>query len=137
MTFAGVNYLAILFAGAAGFAFGAGYYMTLGKVWMHALGKTKEDIEREKSPVPFVFAVLAQFVIAIMIAGMLGHIAEYDMNAPNGVLTALTIWFGFVVTTMTVNYSFQGARPMLTLIDAGHWLGVFLIQGLIIGAMGA
>ena len=137
MAFSGISYLAVLVAAVAGFAFGSLWYGLLGKAWLAALGKTKEDIEREKSPVPFVFAVLAQFVIAIMIAALLGHIAEYDMNAPNGVLTALIIWFGFVVTTMTVNYSFQGARPMLTLIDAGHWLGVFLIQGLIIGAMGA
>ena len=45
------------------------------------------------------------------------------------------IWFGFVVTTMTVNYAYHGARPKLTLIDGAHWLGVLLIQGMILGLL--
>ena len=46
------------------------------------------------------------------------------------------IWLGFVITTMVVNYAFHGARHALTLIDGGHWLGVLLIQGAILGGWG-
>ena len=33
-------------------------------------------------------------------------------------------------------HAFQGARPSLTFIDGGHWLGVLLIQGAILGWWG-
>ena len=75
MTFAGVNYLAILIATVAGFAFGAAYYMSLSKPWLAALGKTKEQMAAE-------------------------------------------------------------GRGSLTIIDGIHWLGVLVIQGAIIGALG-
>ena len=44
MTFAGVNYLAILIATSAGFAFGAAYCMSPSKPWLAAIGKTKDEI---------------------------------------------------------------------------------------------
>ena len=44
MTFAGPNYLAILIAAFAGFGWGAGYYMTLSKQWLAAVGMTKEQL---------------------------------------------------------------------------------------------
>lgn len=41
-----------------------------------------------------------------------------------------------VITTMAVNHAFQGQRGALTLTDGGHWLGVLLIQGAILGWWG-
>jgi hypothetical protein len=38
--------------------------------------------------------------------------------------------------TMIVNYAFHGAKRALTVIDGGHWMGVLLIQGAIIGWWG-
>jgi hypothetical protein len=37
---------------------------------------------------------------------------------------------------MMVNHGFGGARPMLTMIDAGHWLAVLVVEGAVIGAFG-
>ncbi|MFV0296607.1 MAG: hypothetical protein ACK5JT_10870 [Hyphomicrobiaceae bacterium] len=42
---------------------------------------------------------------------------------------------GFVATAIVVNHQFQMRNPMLTLIDAGHWLGVLLIQGAIVAPL--
>jgi hypothetical protein len=36
--------------------------------------------------------------------------------------------FGFVFTTMTVNYAFSGRDRRLLLIDAGNWLIVLLVM---------
>jgi Protein of unknown function (DUF1761) len=58
------------------------------------------------------------------------------VTARNGLITGFFIWIGFVITTMAVNYGFQGAKPMLTVIDGAHWLGVLLLQGLVIGSIG-
>ena len=53
-----------------------------------------------------------------------------------GLISAGFLWLGFVIPTMVVNYAFHGARQSLTVIDGGHWLGVLLIQGAIMGWWG-
>ena len=42
MTFAGINYLAVLIAAVAGWVAGALWYMALAKPWMAAVGTTQE-----------------------------------------------------------------------------------------------
>ena len=49
MTFAGVNYLAILIAAVAAWLAGAGWYMCFGKTWMAALGTTPEAMEKNQA----------------------------------------------------------------------------------------
>lgn len=136
MTFAGINYLAVAVAAVAGFAFGAAYYTTLGNRWLAALGKTREEIEAAPSKVPFLIAAVAQLVIAFMLAGIIGHLGETALTIRDGLITGLFVWIGFVLTTLSVNYAFQGATAMLAVIDSGHWLGVLLLQGLVIGWIG-
>lgn len=126
-----VNYIAILVAAVAGFAFGAVWYMALAKPWMAAAGLA----ERPKpKPAPFLIAFAAQLVMAWMLAGALGHLGDVSVVA--GLITAALIWVGFVATTMIVNHRFQGAKWSLTLIDAGHWLGVLLVMGVVLGLFG-
>lgn len=136
MNFAGVNYLAVVVAAVASFVFGSVYYMALGKSWMAALGKTEADMKANMSPVPFIVAAVAQLVMAFMLAGVIGHLGQGMVTAKNGLIAGFFVWLGFVATTLAVNHGFQGARRSLTLIDGGHWLGVLLIQGLVLGLMG-
>ncbi len=138
MPFAGINYLAVILAAAAGFAFGSLYYMTLGKAWMAALGKTESEIKGagKMSPLPFIIAAVAQLVMAYFLAGVISHLGAEAVNVTKGLATAFFVWLGFVITAMAVNHAFQGAKRALTLIDGGHWLGVLLLQGLVIGLFG-
>jgi hypothetical protein len=137
MTFAGVNYFAVIVATLAGFGLGAIWYMVLSKPWLAAIGKTQAELKRgtgSAKALPFVIAIVALFVMAWMLAGLMGHIG--DVTVRGGLISGAFIWFGFVLTTMSVNHAFGGARPTLTLIDGGHWLAVLLIQGAVIGAFG-
>ncbi len=140
MTFAGINYLAVFIAGLAGFGFGAVYYMTLARPWMDAIGWTAEQQaahvrgELNPSKVPFVIGIVANFVMAWVLAGIIGHMGEITIRS--GLISAAFAWLGFVVTTLAVNYAFGARKPMLTVIDGGHWLGVLLIMGAVIGAFG-
>ncbi len=136
MPFSGINHLAVLVAAIAAFAFGAAYYMTLGKAWMAALGKTPGDEKAKGRPAAYAVAALAQLVIAYVLAGLMGHLGEAAYSARGGAFTGALVWLGFVLTTMSVNHAFQGAKRSLTLVDGGHWLGVFLVQGLALGAFG-
>lgn len=126
-----VNYIAILVAAVAGFAFGAVWYMALGKPWMAAVGMTEQP---KPNPAVFLMTFVAQLIMAWMLAGALGHLGDVSIVA--GLITAALIWVGFVATTLVVNHRFQGAKWSLTLIDGGHWLGVLLVMGVVLGLFG-
>ena len=138
MSFAGVNYLAMLIATIAAFAFGAAYYMSLSRPWLAAIGKTKEQIVAEGggTPVPFIVSIVALAVMAWVLAGGIAHLGPSPVTLKNGVVSALFMWLGFVITTMAVNNAFGQRKASLTIIDGIHWLGVLVIQGAIIGVMG-
>ena len=136
MTFAGMNYVAVLIAAVAGFAFGAAYYMTLSNAWLAASGMTKEQLPEKRSPTPFIVSIVALLIMAWVLAGTMGHLGPGQVTLKNGVISGLFVWLGFVITTLSVNYAFGQRKPMLTVIDGIHWLGVLVIQGAIIGAMG-
>ncbi|SON57878.1 hypothetical protein HDIA_4337 [Hartmannibacter diazotrophicus] len=134
MDFTGISYLAVVLAAVAGFAVGALWYgLLFGRAWMTALGKSREDLGGGARP--FVTSIIANLVMAWLLAGLIGHIGPVD--PVSGLITAFFVWLAFIATTMTVNYAFQGARPALLLIDAGHWLAVLLVMGLVIGLVGA
>ncbi len=138
MGFAGMNYTAIFFAAVASFMFGAVYYGALGKPWMAAQGKTEADIKNSGRPLPMLLALsfVSALIMAWVLAGLIGHMGPGRVTIRTGLISALFAWVGFVATTMTVNHGYQGARWSLTLIDGGHWLGVLLLQGAIIGWLG-
>lgn len=134
MDFAGMNYLAIVIAAVVSFLFGGVWYNVLATQWMAAIGKTRAQLPDEKPAM--LIAAGAQFVMAFVLAGLIGHLGQGQVTLANGVISAAFVWAGFILTTLATNHAFQGATRMLTLIDAGHWLGVLLIQGAIIGWMG-
>jgi Protein of unknown function (DUF1761) len=138
MTFAGVNYLAVLIAAVAGWLAGAAWYMSLGKYWRDALGMTAEQMaENRKNPyawVPFVLVFVTNLVMAWTLAGILGHFGTVTLK--DGVITGALCWFGFVLTAMLANNAFAMRSYRLTAIDGGHYLVVLAIMGATIGAMG-
>lgn len=132
MTFAGLNYLAILIAAVAAFAWGAAYYTTLSKQWLAAVGR----VEPNKSPTPFIISFVALIVMAWVLAGTLGHLGPGQVTVKNGIISGLFLWLGFIATTVFVNNAYPGRKLSLSAIDSLHWLGVVVIQGAVIGAMG-
>jgi hypothetical protein len=136
MVFAGINYLAIVIAALSSFGFGALYYMSLAKPWMASIGKTEEDLKANSSKTPFIVTIVAELVMAWVLAGALGHLGPGQVSLRNGMITGFILWAGFVITTLAVNHAYEGAKRTRTLIDGGHWLGVLLIQGLVIGFFG-
>jgi hypothetical protein len=142
MAFVTVNYLSILVAAVAAWLFGAVYYGALGRHWVAAHGKTMEQFNQERAAKtgiagawPFILAFVAQIIMAWVLYGILVHLNAFTLRA--GMISAAFCWFGFVLTTMAVNNAFGGRKAMLTAIDGGHWLGVLLIIGAIVGWWGA
>jgi hypothetical protein len=136
MVFAGLNFLAIVIAALAAFAWGAIYYMSLSKQWLAAVGITKEQMQTGRSPAPFIISFVALIVMAWVLAGTLGHLGPGQVTLKNGVISGLFLWLGFIATTVFVNNAYPGRKYSLSVIDSIHWLGVVVIQGAVIGAMG-
>jgi len=140
MTFSGINYIAVLIAAVAAWLASAAWYMSLGRIWTAAVGKTSEQMAADRTRpgayVPFLYVFIADLIIAWMLAGLLGHLGSGQVNLQNGVVSAAFCWFGFILTTMVANYTFAGRNIRLLLIDAGNWLIVLIVIGAVIGAMG-
>lgn len=138
MTFAGMNYWAVLMGAVAAWMLGALWYSVLSKPWMAAAGVSKAQIEENTGSVraflPFVVAFLAALVMAWVLAGIMGHLGRLSIK--NGVIAGAFCWFGFTMPTMVVNYTFGRRRPLLMLIDGAYWLAALLVMGAVIGGLG-
>ena len=98
MTFAGVNYLAVLIAAVAAWIAGAAWYMSLSKFWLAAAGITPEKMQVGKNNpyawVPFVLVFVGHLVMAWTLAGIVGHFGM--VNVKDGIITGALCWLGFV-----------------------------------------
>ncbi|MBI3701459.1 MAG: DUF1761 domain-containing protein [Afipia sp.] len=135
----GVNVVAVIVAAIAAWLFGAVYYHQLSKTWLKALGKTSAQLQRARKfgmsqTALLVLTFVAELVMAAILAALI--IRAGAVTIKSGLAWGAVIWFGFMLTAMAVNYSFADRKPLLTAIDAGHWLGVMLIIGTVIGAFG-
>jgi hypothetical protein len=136
-----VNFLSVVIAAVVAWIFGAIYYTSLGKFWMAAQGKTAESCKAEfaaKSGLakfaPFVLSFVGGLIMGVVTYGILTHSGLWSWHA--GIVTGAFCWFGFVVTTVVINNAYSGRKIMLSVIDCGHWLGVLIIIGGIVGWMG-
>lgn len=139
MDFSHVNYVAVMLAAGASFAFGGLWYGALSKQWMAAAGLEPEDIKPPNGPVltPYISTFVAELVMAFVLAAAIREIVDADVvTVTAGMQAGILIWLGFVLTSLIVNHAFQGTKKALTLIDGGHWLGVLLLQGAVLGGFG-
>ncbi len=111
--------LSVVVAALGGWIFGLLYYRALG---------------RRPAVSAIVITFFADLVMATMLFGIVFHIGE--VNVERALFSAIMIWIGFVATTLTVNGRLAQDSWSKTLIDAGHWLGVLLVMGLVIGLFG-
>lgn len=134
MIFSDINFLAVLVAAVAGFAFGAIWYMTLSKPWMAAA--RIDPSKGSRSIQPFIVSFIMLIVIAVVMFVIINSVYLGEFSLSNGLLTGFVLWLGFMLPTMAVNQRYQGYGWGLTIIDALHWLGVALIIGAILGLWG-
>ena len=120
MIFHGMNYLAVILAALAGMMAGAAWYGALAKPWMKAVGMSEEP---KQNPKIYIVALISQFLIAYILAGLIGHIGTYTIFG--GVLSALFCWAGFTIAPMMTNHRFHNAT-------SGRILSYFEIKLLVL-----
>jgi hypothetical protein len=126
--------VAILLAAVAAWIFGAAWYMALGKAWQAALGRDPDECKGQKMPLgPLVGTFLAELVMATVLSQVLQRTSVVGWQW--GALSGLEIGIGLMATTTIVNNLYPGRKPMLSVIDGAHWIGVAVIQCTIIGSL--
>lgn len=134
MSYFAVNWLAVVLATVASFAFGAAWYMILSKQWLAAIGKTRDQIN-SADYTPYIWSAALLFVMAYFIA-LLTPALLGSNSVTNGLIVGAHTWLGFVITSMIINHRYEGAPWSRTLIDGGYLLIVLLIDGVVIGLFG-
>lgn len=120
---------AVLYAFIAGLITGWVWYAIAGQVWKSAVASAGGI----NSPRRYIFSAIAQIIMTIMLAITIKRLGETTIAG--AIETGFAVWFGFVMTTILVNYANLGARLTLTVIDGVHWLLVFLVMSAVIGAV--
>jgi len=138
MTFAGMNYWAVLMAAVAAWMLGALWYSLLAKPWMTAAGVTDPrkgaNVGSVRAFLPYILAFAAALVMSWVLAGIMGHVGPLSIR--NGVISGAFCWLGFTIPALAVNYTFGRRSPLLLVIDGGYWLAALVVMGVIIGGLG-
>lgn len=128
-----MQFISVIVAAFAGFAFGAVWYMTLSKPWMAAaeIPMTADGKpDGNGSPLPFVLSGIAM----LLVAGMMRHVFVLSGidTIGEGLFSGLGIGLFFISPWIMINNAY-GMRPFrLTLIDAGYATFGCAIIGLVL-----
>lgn len=123
-----MDFINVIIAGIAGYAFGAVWYGFLGKHWQAATGLTADDVK----PANNISAYIVGLICNIVIAGMMRHIfvASGVAGLTNSIVSGFGLGLFIAGAFLMINYSFAKRSSTLKLIDIGHAAGV----GAVIGA---
>ncbi|KAB7614635.1 DUF1761 domain-containing protein [Amylibacter sp. SFDW26] len=112
-----MEYLSVIAAGIAAFAFGAVWYMSLSKPWMEAAGVSEEQAHNAGA-----VTYLTGLISAILVAGMMRHVfvgTGVD-SLGKGVISGLGLGLFIATPWIATNYGFAGRPMKLLLIDGGY-----------------
>jgi len=141
MSSGGINLVAVLAAAVAGFLFGGIWYGAFSRQALARSAKTDKPRPRlsrfRVDTVPLIVTFVAMLIMAYVLAGAMGTLEAGELTVRSGIVSALFAWAGFVMTSLVVGHMVEGVSGLATLVDAGHWLGVLVIQGAVIGWLGA
>lgn len=123
-----MDFINVIIAGIAGYAFGAVWYGIFGKQWQATTGLTADDVKPSNN----ISAYIIGIVCNIVIAGMIRHIfvASGVAGLANSVVSGLGLGLFIAGAFLMINYSFTKRSLTLKWIDIGHAAGV----GAVIGA---
>ena len=109
-----MEFLNVIAAAVAAFAFGAVWYIAMSKPWMAAAGVTEAE-QRASGPVPFVVGLLAMVLVAGMMRHLLGTSGVTSVGG--GAIGGFGIGAFLITPWVAMNYAFALRKPSLTVID--------------------
>lgn len=135
-----MEFLNVLAAAVAAFAFGAVWYISMGKAWMAAAevrldekgSPTRSDGTGGGSPVPYVVGLVAM----VIVAGMMRHVLASSgvTTVGGGAVAGLGIGAFLITPWVAMNYGFAMRKPALTIIDGVNSVVGCTIMGAVLNA---
>ena len=116
-----MDYVVVIIAGFAGYAFGAVYYGLLAGPWRAAAGLSEDEVK----PANNVGAYLLGIVANVIVAGMIRHIfvASGVAGPLNAAVSGLGLGLFIAGSYLALNYAFARRPKALGFIDIGHAAG--------------
>ena len=130
-----MEFIAVIVAAVAGWAFGAVWYMTLSKPWVAAANIEVDDNGRpvNESALPYILSMVAM----ILVAGMMRHtfaLSGIDTFG-KGLTSGLGVGLFFISPWIMINNAYGGRPFKLTLIDGGYATFGCAIIGAVLGLL--
>jgi hypothetical protein len=135
-----INYIAVIVAAIAAFIIGFLLHgPVLGKLWMklanvHMTGNEKLSDMYRQMILNFIANLVTAFALAIIY--VLASSSPF-MSASalcNGIIISFVVWFGFLLTSTSIEVIWMGRSFKLWLFEAGSSLIVMLTMGAIIAS---
>lgn len=126
-----MEFLNVIAAAVAAFAFGAVWYIAMSKPWLAASGITEEQ-QRSGGPMPFVVGLVAMVVVAGMMRHMLGTSGVTTVGG--GAIAGFGIGAFLITPWVAMNYAFGMRKPALTVIDGVNSVVGCTIMGAVLNA---
>ncbi|HET9411646.1 MAG TPA: DUF1761 domain-containing protein [Candidatus Saccharimonadales bacterium] len=134
-----INWLAVVIATFVGTAIAGIWYQEpiFGKSWRKSTGVTPKQ-SKQAGNTPMVVLVLANFVTAIALAGLLYVSANFfkDYSVGFALLNGAVACLALSATTLVVHNGFELKPKKLTLINVSYQFAIFLCMALVISLFG-
>jgi hypothetical protein len=130
-----MEFLNVIAAALAAFAFGAVWYMSMSKPWIAAAGipvDTNGKPQGSGSPMPFVVGLIAMVIVAGMMRHMLATSGVTTIGG--GALAGFGVGAFLITPWVAMNYGFAMRKPALTLIDGVNSIVGCTIMGAVLNA---
>lgn len=124
-----MEFLNVISAAVAAFAFGAVWYIAMSKPWMAASGITEEQ-QKAGGPMPFVVGLVAMVLVAGMMRHLLGTSGVTGVGA--GAVAGFGIGAFLITPWVAMNYAFGMRKPALTVIDGVNSIVGCTIMGAVL-----
>lgn len=136
-----MEFLNVLAAALAAFAFGAVWYMSMSKAWIAAAEVAVDENGRPtrkdgqgggSSPIPMVVGLIAMVLVAGMMRHLLG--ASGVVSVGGGAVAGFGIGAFLITPWVAMNYAFSMRKPALTTIDGVNSIVGCTIMGAVLNA---
>ena len=126
-----MEFLNVIAAALAAFAFGAVWYIAMSKPWMAASGVTEAE-QKASGSMPFVIGLVAMVLVAGMMRHLLGTSGVTTVGG--GAVAGLGIGAFLITPWVAMNYGFALRKPALTVIDGVNSVVGCAIMGAVLNA---